>query len=386
MVRNLLWVGDACVSTGFARATHHTLATLCKTWNVSVIGINHVGDQHHYPYDVYTARGIGGDMFGISRMKELIAKTRPDVIVLQNDPWNIPAYMQVTGNIPVVATLAVDGKNCAGRGLNGLALALFWTKFGEQEARLGGYTGPSAVIPLGVDLDIYKPLSRQAARKSLELPEPYASSFIVGNVCRNQPRKRLDLCIMYFAEWIKSRGIDDAYLFLHTAASGDKGFDVKQLAHYCGIARHLMLSEPELVHGETEERVCEIYNCFDVMFSTTQGEGFGLPIFEGMACGIPQVVPDWSGLSELCEEAAFKVPCTTVACTTNGINVIGGVMDRAGAIEALDALYQSKHGQVLARCRQRGLALVAQERYRWENIGEAFNVALNQVMYPRQLR
>jgi D-inositol-3-phosphate glycosyltransferase len=381
-MRNLLWIGDACVSTGFARATHYTLDVLKNSWNVSVLGINYDGDPHSYPYPVYPARGRGGDLFGLSRVPEMIQKTRPDVIVVQNDPWNVPHYLKVTGNVPVVGAIAVDGKNCAGRGLNGLKLAIFWTKFAEDEAKLGGYSGPSAVVPLGVDLDIYKPMPRHEARRALGMPPQFDKAFIFGNVNRNQPRKRLDLCVSYFAEWIKTRGIDDAYLFFHTAPTGEQGYDVSQLAHYYGIARHLILAEPEIGHGDTEARLCETYNCFDAMITTTQGEGFGLPTFEGMACGIPQIVPDWAGLGELCEDAAIKVPCTEIACTPNKINVIGGIADRQGMIEAMDALYSCSHGQLWARCRDRGIALVHQDRYRWPNIGRAFAEALDKALVP----
>ena len=379
--RRLLWIGDACVSSGFARATHYTLDVLRETWDVHVLGINYKGDPHDEPYSVYPC-WPGGDMFGLGRMKGLIDKLKPSVIIVQNDPWNMPAYIARAGNVPMIGAIAVDGKNCAGRGLNGLAMAIFWTKFGEQEARLGGYTGPSAVVPLGVDLKIYKPMNRQQARENIGLPARFHDAFIVGNVNRNQPRKRLDLCLMYFAEWIKSKHIDDAYFYFHAAPTGDLGYDVDQLAGYYGLANRVIVAEPEIGHGVNEDRLVVEYNCFDAMMTCTQGEGFGLPTFEGMACGIPQIAPDWSALGELCKDVAWLVPCTSVACTPNKINVIGGIMDKAGAVEALDALYESKHGQLWERLRQRGLKLVQNERYNWRNIGEAFGAVVDRALYP----
>jgi glycosyltransferase involved in cell wall biosynthesis len=282
----------------------------------------------------------------------------------------------------MVGAVAVDGKNCAGRGMNGLALAIFWTQFGEQEARLGGYTGASAVVPLGVDLDIYHPIPRHVARRTLDLPKYLDNAFIIGNVNRNQPRKRLDLSVMYFAEWIKSRHIEDAYFFFHMAPTGEQGYDVRQLAHYYGIARHMLISEPEIGHGDTEERLNTIYNSFDVGLSTTQGEGMGLPALEMMAAGIPQILPDWAAYGEWAADAAMLVPCTTLACTPNKINVIGGIADKEATLAALDALYESKHGQVWERCRRAGLALAGEERFRWPVIGEAFNSALTAALYP----
>jgi glycosyltransferase involved in cell wall biosynthesis len=377
-MRKLLWIGDAAVASGFARATHYTLDVLRKTWDVSVLGLNYQGDPHDYPYPIYPC-WPGGDLFGLGRMPRLISKLRPDVVVVQNDPWNIPEYLTKAGNAPVVASLAVDGKNCRGRGLNGLALAIFWTKFGEQEARLGGYTGPSAVVPLGVDLDIYKPLPQLAARQRIGWPEELGKAFIVGNVNRNQPRKRLDLTIMYFAEWIKRERVDDAYLFLHVAPTGETGYDVKQLAQYCGISNRILCVTPEMGQGIKEDLLTATYNCFDVLLTTTQGEGFGLTTFEAMACGVVPIVPDWAALGELVEDAAIKVPCTTVACTPNTINAIGGVPDREGTIQALNTLYRD--ARLRGELRERGLALVARDRYRWPNIGEAFGAAVDEALY-----
>lgn len=379
-MRRLLWIGDACVSSGFARATHHTLAAFHPDWDVHALGINYRGDPHTYPYPVYPC-WPGGDLFGIGRTKELVDKLKPDVVLVQNDPWNIPAYLQRIGNVPAMAAVAVDGKNCAGRGLNGLKLAIFWTQFGRREAQAGGYTGPCAVVPLGVDLEVYKPINRLQARTTLELPERYRNGFIVGNVNRNQPRKRLDLCVMYFAEWIKSRGIEDAFFFFHTAPTGDQGYDVKQLAQYYGVTNKLILAEPEIGHGDPEETLCTTYNCFDAMLTTTQGEGWGLPTIEGMACGIPQIVPDWAALSEWTEDAVIKIPCTTFACTPKNVNVIGGIADREQTIEALDALYQSKHGQAWARCRQRGLEVARKPEYRWEAVGAAFRQVVEEALH-----
>jgi D-inositol-3-phosphate glycosyltransferase len=378
-VRKLLWIGDAAVSSGFARATHYTLETLRKTWDVHVLGLNYKGDPHSYPYDIYPC-WPGGDLFGLGRMVDLIGKIRPDVIIVQNDPWNIPAYLAKAGNVPIIAAVAVDGKNCAGRGLNGLKLAIFWTKFGEHEARLGGYSGPTAVVPLGIDLNIYKPYDKLISRRSMRFPKETEDAFIVGNVNRNQPRKRLDLCVSYFAEWIKTKRINDAYFFFHTAPTGDQGYDVGQLAKYYGIANRLILVEPEIGHGIAESSLTITYNTFDVMLTTTQGEGFGLPTFEGMACGIPQIVPDWAALGELCEDAAIKVPCTTIACTPNKINVIGGVVDREKTIEALDLMYNNP--ELRKDYTKKGLELVSNPRYRWENIGTAFAEAVEGALYP----
>jgi D-inositol-3-phosphate glycosyltransferase len=382
-MRRLLWIGDAACASGFAKSSHYTLEVLQKTWDLTVLGLNFLGDPHRYSFlqnKIYPCYP-GGDLFGLGRIPDIIQKLRPEVVVVQNDPWNIPQYLRLLPNVPVVGAIAVDGANCKGRGLNGLVLAIFWTQYGADQARAGGYAGPYAVVPLGVDLDVYNPGDRQAARKKMFQPKDYEDlkdAFIVGNINRNQPRKRLDLTISYFADWIKSRKISDAYLYLHIAPTGDVGFDCQQLMAYFGVANRLILSSPEVWHGLEEEELANTYRAFDVQLTTTQGEGWGLTTMEGMACGIPQIVPQWAALAEWCGNTAVQVPCSEIAVTGGGVNVIGGIPNRGETILALDDLYYNKN--LRASYSQRGLELVSQPQYRWPAIGELFAQAIDETL------
>lgn len=378
-MRRLLWIGDAACPSGFARATHYTLDVLRKTWEVHVLGLNYRGDPHDWPYKIYPASlADRSDLFGLRRVPEMIAGIRPDVIIIQNDPWNLPMYMELTRMVPTIAALAVDGLNCRGRELNGLQCAIFWTQFGADQAIQAGYKGPYAIVPLGVDLEIYHQIDKARARELFFQPKDHdqlRNAFIVGNVNRNQPRKRLDLSISYFCEWVKTVKIEDAYLHLHVAPTGDVGYDCQQLMRYYGLSNRLILSNPDTWVGIDEKTLNNNYNTFDVGFSTTQGEGWGLTTMEMMACKVPQIVPDWAALGEWTEDAVVKVPCTEIACTINNINVIGGVMDRKGAIEALDALYRSPATRETYG--QKGFDLISRPEYRWPAIGERFANAVD---------
>lgn len=374
--RKLIWIGDAAVASGFARCTHNILDVVQDTWDVFILGLNYQGDPHGFSYPIYPC-GLNGDFFGLNRVATLVDKIRPDLIVVQNDPWNIPAYLSRAGNVPVIATMPVDGKNCAGSGLNGLELAIFWTEFGLKEAQLGGYAGKTKVIPLGVNLEIYKP--QKDVRQRLGLPASLEKAFIVGNVNRNQPRKRLDLTVAYFAEWVKEYDIPDAYLFLHVAPTGDLGYDVSQLMYYYGLSNKLIIAEPEIGHGVTQSSLAATYSVFDVQLTTTQGEGWGLTTMEGMACGVPQIVPDWAALGEWAKPSVMAIPCSSIAVTPNKVNVIGGIIDRESTIKALDILYRNDH--IRKNFSQKGLELVGLPEFRWEAIGEKFVEAFDSIGY-----
>jgi D-inositol-3-phosphate glycosyltransferase len=297
-MRKLLWIGDGCCPSGFARTTHSTLGALPPSWEIALLALNYRGDPHLYPYRVYPATGKSFlDTFGLQRVKDLCEIEKPDVIVVQNDPWNIPAYMEQIKDIPVVATMPVDGENCNGKELNGLSMAIFWTDFGLKEARKGGYTGPATVIPLGVDTEVFQPLDRVEARKIIKLPGVTHKKFIVGNFNRNQVRKRLDLSISFFADWIKKYQIEDAMLFLYVAPTGDIGYECRQLAQYFGISDQMILFKPDVYTDIGSRALRTLYCCLDVQVTTSTGEGWGLHAMEGMACGIPQILPLHSAYS-----------------------------------------------------------------------------------------
>jgi D-inositol-3-phosphate glycosyltransferase len=371
MKKRLLWIGDAAVSSGFARATHHVLNALQEDWEILVLGLNYQGDPHSYPYPIFPC-WPGGDAFGLGRTKQLVAELEPALVIVQNDPWNVPQYLKRIGDkVPVVAVCPVDGKNCRGAGLNGCTAVIFWTQFGLGEARAGGFTQPGYVIPLGVDRKIYRPTSRSEARSSL--PKPLQEGFIVGNVNRNQPRKRLDLSVSYFAEWVLSKQIEDAFLYLHVAPTGDLGYDLIQLMEYYGLKKRLAIRVPDIGHGDMEDELAQAYSIFDIQINTGQGEGWGLTTLEGMACGIPQIVPRWSALGEWAT-AAIQVPCTEIAVTPNNVNVVGGIPDRYDFIDAMDRFYQEP--ELRRQHSDLGLTLAEQPRYDWTNIGEKFAAVL----------
>jgi len=222
---------------------------------------------------------------------------------------SIPTVREVP---PIVAWLAVDGLNqVTAPRLNDLTRVVVWTEFAAKElVRRGlnrvveGESGERvrspAVVPLGVDTSIFRPATQSRAREilfaGLNLPiDP--SPFIVGYVGRNQPRKRLDLLLAYFAEWISTRNLTDAYLFLHVAPTKDMGADLQALAHYYGLDAvtgngRLIVSEQPTHKGTDILDMPLVYSAMDVFLATTQGEGHGLCEHEAMACGVPVIAPD----------------------------------------------------------------------------------------------
>jgi D-inositol-3-phosphate glycosyltransferase len=400
----LLVIADHCLPTGFARVAENICKHLMDDWEITVIGINYNGTPHNFPYPIWPAR-LYGDIWGLGTLNHKLAEINPDAILTVQDPWIAARYATEVqrGDIPFAAYMPIDAKNqnpVVCRNLNKLDLALFYTTFGEIEIRLPGYKGRSHVIPHGVDREIYRPIPQEECRaklrifedgeKETEIPK---NAFIIGNVNRNQPRKRLDLTIQYFAEWLRRvcgdarQRIDNAYLYLHCAQRDNAGWDLLELAHYYGVSNRLILPDAEVVtpsRGLPEEEMPYVYGCFDLQVSTAAGEGWGLPQMEGMACGIPQIVPQYAALAEWASGAAYMIPCSDEKTVHPIINTIGAIPEKEAFIRALDALYRNP--ELRKKYADKALACAREPQFQWKKVSDLFNRYLAEMVTDARAR
>jgi D-inositol-3-phosphate glycosyltransferase len=380
----LLWIGDVLVPTGFSTVTHAVLDRLQNDWEVIVSGVNYDGSPHKLPYQVMPA-WQGGDMWGMNRFQHLCTEFDPAAVVINNDWWNVAQFAKIaSAGVPIIGYMPVDGGNLDPEAmveLNKLHAAVWYTGFGHRAACAAGFTGGRHIIPHGIDTEVFQPEDRLAARRLLGLKVP-SNAFIVGNVNRNQPRKRLDLTIQIFAAWVKQHNITNAHLLLHCAQK-DTGWDLRRVASHYGVADRLIFTGAENIRDlQDAGRLKFIYNCLDMQMTTTLGEGWGLTTMEGMACGIPQIVPDSSALGEWATPAV-KIPCSRTLIHPE-INTIGALVDEAPFVAALQALYQTKAKR--SRLAAQGLAHVRSEGFRWEDVAQQFHALLAAAAQPVQRR
>lgn len=374
----LLWCSDAVIDSGFSRVAKNVLQHLAvKGWDVHVLGILYDGDPHDWGFPVYPA----GEDLGLSRLPSLAKKLRPDVVLVLHDPWVVERFVDRV-DAPMMAYVPVDAPNMrpqAAMALSRLARTIFYTKFGLAEAVKAGFVGRGHVIPHGCDTTIYAPIDRDEARHRLGwLDKLPSDTYIVGNANRNQPRKRLDLTISYFAHWVEQYRLPKSVrLYLHCAPF-DVGWNIVQLADYFGVRDRLIVAtDLHPMRGVPEEVLRLVYGAMDVQVSTTLGEGWGLTVAESMAVGRPQIVPEWAALAEWPSGAVRYVPVTSIAVTPQAINTIGGVADQEEFVRALHELYEAPDlRKKLGAC---GHELVNAPAYRWENVAEQFHEVLMEV-------
>jgi glycosyltransferase involved in cell wall biosynthesis len=131
-------------------------------------------------------------------------------------------------------------------------------------------------------------------------------AFLFISLNRNQPRKRLDLLIMAFAELITKYPTKPLFLMC-VCDKGEKGggfplFDIFRreigLRGYPidKFANRLLVTPKEMSYQD--EEIGRFYRIADVGVSTADGEGLGLCCFEQMGQGVPQVLTNIVGHRE----------------------------------------------------------------------------------------
>ena len=146
-------------------------------------------------------------------------------------------------------------------------------------------------MPHGIDMDIWSPGDQRAARSLLGLP---GDVFIAGICAANiGPRKAWGEQLAAFADYRRSD--PGALLLIHAAPDHPEGMNLKDLVSHLGLdgavkfGEHTAMDDPQMITW---------YRSLDVLMAATYGEGFGVPIIEAMACGVPVIGTDCSAIAE----------------------------------------------------------------------------------------
>jgi len=110
-------------------------------------------------------------------------------------------------------------------------------------------------------------------------------------------KKRFERLIEAFSIFAKDK--NDVHLHLHTLPVGVKGLNLLEIINYYDIKDKITFSYGNFgSSGWSEHALNILYNQFDIYVSASSGEGFGLPILESAAVGVPQIHPDFAPFNE----------------------------------------------------------------------------------------
>lgn len=180
-----------------------------------------------------------------------------------------------------------------------------WAERLVKEYAEGRYAAKVRYIPHGIDVETITPVRRaeRAAIRRRIFPDWPDNAFVAGMVAANKgfpSRKSFPEVMEAFARF--SSRHPEARLYLHSYPHKDfQGPPLDEMAMAYGIADKVRFPNPKMMLGGgfDDKLVADIYRSFDVLLAPSQGEGFGLPIVEAQAAGVPVIVNDHSAMSEL---------------------------------------------------------------------------------------
>lgn len=239
---------------------------------------------------------LGKELWGRDKLVPYSKMFNADITMTFLDVWAIPEVANM--DIKWVPYVPIDHDPCPdaiGNVLKGAYRIASMSQNGEKLLKDRGLE--SAPIPHGVDTQIYKPLEDKGKWKQLLGFQP--TDFVVGIVAMNKGiRKNYPDMFEAFAKFKERHS--NAKLYLHTDPTRPDGLDLVKMSHQFGIQGDIALSDTNLLElGFPPEKMNEVFNGFDVTLMTTAGEGFGLPIIESQACGVPVITNDFTTGKEL---------------------------------------------------------------------------------------
>ena len=363
--RRVLALGDSgtCAS-GFGTVMRNLLKGLAQTgrYEIDHLGINYHGDYYDrsdFDYRIYPAWPRGdNDLYGRERLMRAL-QGRDNAL---SGPWDILFTLQDHFILePVTPKILGIGEALSKQGFP-LSWVGYWpidgplkerwvreaivkpdisavyTQYGLQEVLRHdpngefGYREKVKVIPHGVDVDSFHPLSdadAAAFRRNYFGHVLKPGDFLVTNVNRNQWRKDLPRTMAAFARFHKR--VPASFLYLHAAAQ-DAGGDLGQIARHFGLTLGVDWGCPsnfDVNAGVSREQLNGIYNVSDLIVSTSLGEGWGLSLTEAMAAGVPVMAPHHTSIPEIFgnDTVDDEVRGISVRCGGDSQWVCGGATD-----------------------------------------------------------
>ena len=160
------------------------------------------------------------------------------------------------------------------------------------------------VLYSGVD-QRFRRVSQQSALESARAKYGLADFRYLLSVGTVQPRKNYSRVIRALAE-LRASGLD-----LHYAIAGAKGWLEGEMQRT--IASSRMEDFVHLLGYVDDEDLPALYSDSRMLLMPSLYEGFGLPILEAMACGVPVITSKISSLPEVAGDAAILInPTDTV--------------------------------------------------------------------------
>lgn len=284
--------------------------------------------------------------FGEWRFDKVSLDFRQDITACIRDPW-MDSFIQSSHLRPYYSILMMPTADSLCLDYDWLNTytkaegALTYTEWGKRvlDHESGGKINTLGAAPYGVDYNVFTPATDKIKHKeSFGVP---GDSIIIGTVMRNQKRKLFPDLIEAFADALDNVPNEIAnrmYLYLHTSYPDKHCWDLPRLILESGISKKVLVSYickfcksasaqifkdarttcphcnnvacvmPNVGLGYTIAQLIDTYRLFDLYCQYAISEGFGCPLVEAVATGVPVVTVDFSAMQDFADRVgAYKV-------------------------------------------------------------------------------
>lgn len=315
----VLIVGDSPrLNTGFARVNQQAAkAFLNAGWEV--VAAQALTNEPPPP-DLndgikYYTPGKDDDMMGRKIAIEAYNIEKPDIVYLSGDPGLLVAWLAVMpDDAKVLGYIPIEGEPISNE---------FWrialqkadiitcSKYGADTVKK--YLGRDIEWAYhGVDQSIYRKLpNRDEIRKAIGWDDKFIITCVANNVRRKQIPRLMEAVSILKTKYKR----DNVMLYVHAVPFQNhwlEGHNLVEIAAMYGISNYVLFNSsmrklhdtiPEETGNPAVPGLVEIYNASDLFVLPSQVEGFGLPIAEAMACGVPVMVTKYAAGWEVASPA-----------------------------------------------------------------------------------
>lgn len=179
--------------------------------------------------------------------------------------------------------------------------------FNQQTFAASGVRRPIRVVPLGYDPSYFNP-GIAAFR--------HTGRFTFLSVFEWGERKAPETLLRAFSEEF---GGDEDVLLVVKTANADPEVDIRRQVAALGLRRGRAPIAIDVNRPIPAHQMGALYRSANAFVFPTRGEGWGLPVMEALACGLPTIATPWSGLTEFFDaEVGFPIDYTLVPARAKG--------------------------------------------------------------------
>ena len=306
----VLLIGDSpFAKTGFGRVNRHALeAFLMQGWEVGIVtGTQFVASKTDLPIKQFVPEE--GDTMGLKRLTSLLRtkEFEPDVIYCTTDTGSLVVYMQfLPANIAFVAYAIIEGEPIVSLNWRSALSHPHLFTVTKYASDLVKATLDREIdwVYHGVDHDVFH--VDDELRESVRSELAWDDKFVVMTVAQNVNRKQHPRLIQAISELKHRYHQHDVILYDHTVPLQNyylDGWNLHEISAGYAVTDRVFFNEdmdhglgsaiPE--QGGPRPGLADLYRAADLFVLPSQVEGFGLPIAEAMASGVPVVVTKYAG-------------------------------------------------------------------------------------------